>query len=152
MRVYCHAKPVVWDMDVDSYAKCLIEFENRLLYTVELSRGARIKKPRWLVQGERGTLVKTGLDPQEKAMCAGHIDAAEEAPEDRARVVADVAGIVSEMALETVPGRWRSYYENVADALIDGAELAVKPEEAAQAVRVIEAAMKSAQTGQAVDL
>ena len=43
-RVWCHAKPVVWDMDVDSHAKCAIEFENNLLYTIELSRGARIPK------------------------------------------------------------------------------------------------------------
>lgn len=151
-RVYCHARPVVWNMDVDSHCKCLIEFEDGLLYTVELSRGARIEKPRWMIQGERGTLVKPGLDPQEKCMCAGDIDAAINPPEERARATTDVHGIVSEMVLETVPGRWRNYYENIADVLIDGAELAVKPEEAAKVVRVVEAAMRSAESGEAIEL
>ncbi len=151
-RVWCHARPVVWDMDVDSYAKCVIEFEDGLCYTVELSRAARIPKPRWMVQGARGTLVKMGLDPQEAAMRAGDIDAAVNPPHERARVVTDVNGIVSEMLLETIPGRWRNYYENIADVLLNGAELAVTAEEAAEVVRVVEAAMKSAETGQAVDL
>ena len=151
-RVYCHARPVVWDMDADSHCKCLIEFENGLLYTIEICRGARIKKPRWLIQGQRGTLLKPGLDPQEKCMCAGNIDAAINAPEDRAQVVTDVNGILSEMVLDTVPGRWRNYYENIADVLLDGGELAVTPEQAADVVRVVEAGMKSADTGKAVDL
>jgi len=152
VRVYTHAESVVWDMDVDSYAKCMIEFENRLLYTVEISRGARVPKPRWMVQGESGTLVKMGVDPQEAAMIAGDIDAAVDPPENRAHVVADVAGTEADLTLKTVPGRWRNYYENIADVLINGAELVVTAESAAEVVRVVEAAMLSAETGKAVDL
>ena len=85
-------------------------------------------------------------------MKAGDIDAAVNPPEHRARVVTDLDGVVSEMVLETIPGRWRCYYENIADVLMNGAELAVKPEQAADTVRVIEAAMRSAETGQCVDL
>ena len=151
-RVYGRSVPVVWDMDSDSHSMCIIEFENGLLYTIELSRGSRIPKPRWFIQGARGTLCKTGLDPQETAMKAGNIDAAVNPPEHRARVVTDLDGVVSEMVLETIPGRWRCYYENIADVLVNGAELAVTPEQAADTVRVIEAAMRSAETGQCVDL
>ncbi len=151
-RVWCHARPVVWDMDVDSHAKCVIEFEDGLCYTVELSRGARIPKPRWLIQGDKGTLVKPGLDPQEAAMIAGNIDAAVNPPEDRARVVTEVGGLEADMVLETIPGRWRNYYENIADVLLNGADLAVTAEEAAEVVRVVEAAMQSAETGEAVAL
>ena len=151
IRVFCHARPVVWDMDVDSHCLCVLEFEDGLLYTIEVCRASRIPKPRWRVLGSRGSLEKTGLDPQEAFMREGRIDDATQPPEDRARVVADVDGTVTERVLETVPGRWRCYYENIADVLLRGAELAVKPEEAAEVVRVIEAAMRSAESGQAVE-
>ena len=151
-RVFCHARPVVWDIDVDSHCLCVLEFESGLLCTVEVCRATRAPKPRWRVLGSRGTLVKTGLDPQEEAMRQGRIDDAVQPREDRARVATDVEGILSEMVIETVPGRWRCYYENIADVLLKGTELAVKAEEAAETVRVIEAAMRSAETGQAVEL
>ena len=152
VRVFCHARPVVWDIDVDSHCLCVLEFGNGLLYTIEVCRATRIPKPRWRVLGSKGSLEKTGLDPQEASMREGRIDEAVNPPEDRARVVTDVDGIVSERVLETVPGRWRCYYENIADVLLRGGELAVQPEEAALVVRVIEAAMSSAASGQAVEL
>ena len=46
-------------------------------------------------------------------MIAGDIDAAEEAPEHYARLYRSA----EETIIETAPGRWRSYYENIADAL-----------------------------------
>jgi hypothetical protein len=43
-----------------------------------------------------------------------------------------------------VPGCYRSYYDNVADVLLNGQELAVKPEECLTAVGVIDAIVRSA--------
>ena len=42
--------------------------------------------------------------------------------------------------METAPGRWRSYYENIADALAGRAELAVTAESVRQTMVAIEAA------------
>jgi scyllo-inositol 2-dehydrogenase (NADP+) len=51
-----------------------------------------------------------------------------------------------------VRGTWKSYYQNIADVLIQGAELAVRPAQVLQVMRVYDAAMQSAETGQVVYL
>jgi len=148
--VFCDARPVLWDQDVDNYCKCVVKFKDGTLYTIELSRATRIKKFRWFIQGEKGTLQKMGVDPQEPAMVAGNIDAAKEDPANRAHVVAEVNGVVSEIILETIRGNWKAYYQNISDVLNKGAELAVKPEDVRKDIALIEAAMKSARLGRSV--
>jgi scyllo-inositol 2-dehydrogenase (NADP+) len=110
----------------------------------------RKSKPRWYVAGDRGTLVKEGLDPQEPAMLAGNIDGAQENPANRARVYTDFGGMASEVIVETVHASWKSYYRNIADVLNNGAELAVTPESVRRAIAVFDASMVSVRTGQSV--
>ena len=52
----------------------------------------------------------------------------------------------------TVRGRWRSYYENIADAIMGRAESAVKLNEARRVMAVLDAGVRSAQSGQVVTL
>jgi predicted dehydrogenase len=47
----------------------------------------------------------------------------------------------------TVPGRWRGFYENLADAVRGRAEIAVKAEDSRDGLRVMELARKSHETG-----
>ena len=54
--------------------------------------------------------------------------------------------------IESHAGNWGLFYENVADAILNGAELAVKPEHVINQIKVIEAAFLSTQTGNAVSL
>jgi scyllo-inositol 2-dehydrogenase (NADP+) len=135
---------------IESYIGAEVRFANDVIYRLEINRSARIGKPRWYIIGERGTLVKEGLDPQEAAMVSGNIDAAREDPANYARVKTEVNGIVAEMRLQTLRGSWKSYYQNIADALVDGAELAVKPEEIRRVVAVLEAVEQSARSGEVV--
>jgi len=51
---------------------------------------------------------------------------------------------VSETRIQTIRGDWKQFYKNVADHLVDGKELAVKPEDVKRAVAVAETALKSA--------
>jgi hypothetical protein len=83
-------------------------------------------------------------------MVAGNIDAAREEPEQYARVKTEVNGIVAEMRLQTLRGSWKSFYRNIADVLVDGSELAVKPEEVRRVVAVLEAVAESVRTGEVV--
>ena len=80
------------------------------------------------------------------------IDAAREDPAHYPHLRLTAVGRPAEMTVETIPGRWRSYYENIADALHSDAELAVKPESVRAVMAVIQAAQQSATTGQAVEL
>lgn len=143
-RLFCRAIWRKWETDVDSHCKLVLEFDD-LLYTIELSRLARIPKPKFYALGELGTFRKYGLDPQESAMVAGNIDSAQESPESYPEVVTEVGGGLSTLRIETERGNWKAYYQNIADVLLRGAELAVKAEEASEVVRVAQKAMESAQ-------
>ena len=50
----------------------------------------------------------------------------------------------------TIPGRWRGFYENLADAARAKAELAVKAEDSRDGLRVMELARESHETGKTV--
>jgi predicted dehydrogenase len=151
-RVYAtFHSPAGWDRDIEAHALAIITFANGVEARVENSSLAKKVKPRWYVLGTEGSLVKEGLDPQERAMIAGDIDAAQEAPEHRARLFTDVVGRAAETVIETVPGRWRSFYENIAEALEDRSALAITPQSVRRALAVIGAAQRSAATGRAVE-
>ncbi len=77
-------------------------------------------------------------------MIARDIDAAREALEDYARIH---AGQGEPQVYPTAPGRWRNFYENVADVLTKGAEPAVKLDEMRRLMAVIDAVFESSRTG-----
>ena len=150
--VTCEIQHRGWGAGIGSYARLLLRFAGGVLYGIELGNLARIDKPRWLVLGERGALVKHGLDPQEPAMLAGNIEAAAEDPANRARLRTDLDGLASEIVVDSIRGDWTDYYRNIAGALAGQVDLAVKPEEVRRAMAVFDAAMASAQTGETVRL
>jgi len=138
-------------VDVETAALCNIVFANGVRYRVETGSISALVRPRWYVRGTKGALRKTGLDPQENALREGRVDPACPQPEaDRAAVRYETDDSMREAKLETVPGTWTSYYQNVADHLLKGADLAVKPEQVRRAMAVIDAAAKSAETGTVV--
>ncbi len=137
-----------WNTDIGNYANLLMKFENGVCYQIEIGNLARAEKARWYVLGDLGGLVKYGLDPQERPMTTGNIDAAEEDPKNYARVWTGEGE--RERIVESVRGSWKSYYQNISDVLNNGVELIVKPEEVKRAMLIYDAAMYSARTGDTV--
>jgi scyllo-inositol 2-dehydrogenase (NADP+) len=150
--VTCDIQYRGWGAAIGSYARLLIRFANGVLYGIELGNLVRAETPRWRVLGERGALLKIGLDPQERAMLAGDIGAATEAAGDRARIRTELDGLATELIVEGVRGDWPAYYRNVAAALAGAAPLAVLPEEARRGLTILDAAMASARRGETVRL
>ncbi|NLT74103.1 MAG: Gfo/Idh/MocA family oxidoreductase [Chloroflexi bacterium] len=138
--------------DIGNYGLIRMQFANGTRYSVEITNLSGIQKPRWFVQGDKGSLIKYGLDPQEDAMRQKRIEEAEEDPANYARLVTYRNGEQSEQVIPSVRGSWVSYYQNISDVLNKGAELAVKPEQVLDVMRVYDAAMRSAETGQVVRL
>ena len=81
-------------------------------------------------------------------MIAGDIDAAREDERNFARLHDGK----TEQVIPTLPGRWRTYYENIADVLTKGAAPLVKLAEVRRAIAVLDAAWRSARTGEVVHL
>ena len=75
-----------------------------------------------------------------------------EDPANRAQVCTLADGQERKILVDTIRGNWKAYYQNIADVLNKGAELAVKPEQVYRAMRVYDAAMRSAETGQVVTM
>ena len=138
------------ETDIGNYANLLIKFANDVRYQIEVSNLAKVEKPRWYVLGDLGGLIKHGLDPQERPMVAGNIEAAEEEPSNYARVWTEADGKVRELVVESVRGSWKSYYQNISDVLNKGTELIIKPEEVKRTMLVYDAAMRSTETGEVV--
>lgn len=102
----------------------------------------RERSPRFVLRGTAATFVKYGLDPQEGALASGRTprDAGwgREPPESWGVLISDGG----EKRIETLPGRYQSFYENVRDAIAGPAALAVTPQEAAATIRIIESAFQ----------
>ncbi|MCS6830469.1 MAG: Gfo/Idh/MocA family oxidoreductase [Armatimonadota bacterium] len=142
----------VWQNDVESFIRAVLDYGEARTFAVEVNYLRAVERPRWYVLGDKGGLVKYGLDPQEKALIAGDITQAQEPPDHHARLWLYDGDQITEHTVESVRGDWREYYRNIAAVLLQGAELAVKPEEAREVIRVIEAALLSAETGEVVIL
>ena len=141
-----------WSTDIGNYANLVLKYHNGVRYQIEISNLAHGSKPRWYIEGDLGGLVKFGLDPQEPAMIAGDIDAAEQVKENFAQVTTVTSGNKEELTIEPLRGSWKSYYQNIADVLNHGAELIVHPDQILPVMKVYDAAMKSSESGQVIFL
>ena len=150
VEVFAHVAHVRPEPAIGNYGKLVLRFEDGTTYDISCGNLARQTKPRWYILGDRGSLVREALDPQEPAMNRGDIDAAREDPSARARVRTTIADLPAEMTVETVRTSWKSYYQNIADTLHGKAELAVTPESVRRSIAVYDAAAQAMVSGHSV--
>ncbi|GGC00398.1 Gfo/Idh/MocA family oxidoreductase [Dyadobacter sediminis] len=98
---------------------------------------------RYNLHGTKGSFIKGGLDPQEETLRQNILPTTKPwgvEPENRwGRMFSEeYTGII-----ESEAGDYAPFYQNVYDAIVDGAELAVKPEEIIRTTRVIDLAFES---------
>jgi predicted dehydrogenase len=127
-----------------------------------LVRGSYLVKeagPRYILHGTEGSFLKYGLDPQEEALLSGKMPGTKgwgtEPVSEWGLLNTDrTTGSVQSgrIRLETRPGNYLAYYDNIFDVIRQGARLSVRPEEARDVIRVIEAAYKSAEELKVVHL
>ncbi|MFV0591021.1 MAG: Gfo/Idh/MocA family oxidoreductase [Draconibacterium sp.] len=107
----------------------------------------KVPGPRYTIQGELGTFYKSGIDPQEDLLKAGHLPTGEEwgsePPEEWGTLVYEDDGEEVEELIESISGNYRLFYENVYDVLRNKADLKVKPEQVADVIRILEACLQS---------
>ncbi len=108
--------------------------------------------PRFVLRGEKGSYVKFGTDPQEEALAAGKDPKSpgwgrEEVSANGVLWRQDESGKISQTTVETARGNYPHFYQNLADAILKGSPLSVKPEKAAMVIRIIELAKESHQKG-----
>lgn len=109
---------------------------------------------RYRVHGSRGSFLKAGLDPQEPQLRAGmRPDALEfgfEPAEQWGKLILGADG--SRQTIASERGRWTEFYEGVRDSIERGEAVPVAAEEGCATLEVVEAAVKSSQSGRRIRL
>ncbi|HEX8634244.1 MAG TPA: oxidoreductase [Pyrinomonadaceae bacterium] len=134
------------------WARAADDFELTLHYEnlkVTLGAGMLAREPgaRFSLHGTEGSFVKYGTDPQEDALKHGRTPAEPDwgtEPEAMwGKLNTGLGGLHFTGRLETLPGSYQSYYQNIAGVIAGREELAVKPAEAKNTIRIIELALQS---------
>lgn len=107
--------------------------------------------PRFVVEGPQACYIKFGLDPQEDALKSKARPTGsgwgQEPREAWGTLYSWNGQNRTEEIVPTQPGDYRGYYENIRDAILGRAELAVTPDQALRVMRIIELAMQSSREG-----
>jgi len=125
----------VWhSVTSEDHGQVLIRFENGVTADFLVSQIAALNGPKWRVLGTKGAIeVNSGAE---------------------ITVVSYVSGLRQDSKIKTpqIPWEAKQYYRNIADHLLMGEELVVKPEQARRVVGVVDAAQRSAQQGSSAAL
>lgn len=136
------------------FAKINDSFELILHYddlkvTLKAGMLVREQSPRFILHGTEGSFVKYGFDPQEEALKRGFVPSESnwgiEPREQWGTLITQVGGLDLEGQVKTIAGCYQSFYQNIVDVISGRAELAVKPEEARNTIRIIELAIESSE-------
>ena len=134
------------------WAKADDYFDVKLQYptfTATLKAGMmkKIPGPTYLIHGKNGSFEKYGLDVQEETLNTGAIpntaDWGREPESIWGTIDTEFKNLKIKGKIESERGDYRDYFINLRDAIWGKAEIAVKPEEAREVMRIIELAFQS---------
>ncbi|MCG8309021.1 MAG: Gfo/Idh/MocA family oxidoreductase [Cytophagales bacterium] len=138
---------------VDDFYNIVLRYED-IHASLRSSYMVREEGPRYILHGTEGSFLKWGIDPQEEALKAKRY------PDEQGwgvepkrlwgKLNTEINGLHYIGKIETVPGNYLAFYDNIYKALRNGAELIVKPEQSLDLMRIIEATVESDRTGHAV--
>lgn len=126
---------------VDDFYDVRLSYEG-LNVIVKSSYLVREQGPRYILHGTEGSFVKYGIDPQEQALKEGKKPGGTNwGVEDKStwgKINTTVNGLHVEGNVETLPGNYLAFYQNVYEAIRESKELIVKPEQARDVIALIE--------------
>ncbi|MGG1575044.1 oxidoreductase [Fictibacillus sp. NRS-1165] len=130
----------------DDYFHIIMGYEN---LRVILHSGSIVvdQGPRYKVHGSKGSFIKYGIDGQEDALKAGKVPGSNEWGRDKeewfGKLTLSREGQQVEEIIETVPGNYAAYYEQVYEHIKEGKACPVSGEDGLKTIRVIHAALQS---------
>jgi predicted dehydrogenase len=140
---------------IDDYYDVTLHYPD-LKAVIKSSYLVRELGPRFILHGTEGSYLKYGEDPQEESLKAGQLpvgpDWGQEPKSDWGKLNTQLNGLHFTGTIETLPGFYPCFYQNVYEAIREGQSLIVKPEEAALVIYLIELAQQSSQEKRTIAL
>jgi len=136
-------------------------FDLKLIYpklNVTLKAGVFVKEPgpRIVIHGKKGSFIKHGIDPQEGILRAGGMpvgdDWGKQSEEEWGLLNTEINGLNYQGKIETLPGNYHDYFNDVYNAIINDTQPAVTPEQAYLNILIIEKAIESNTKNQIIKL
>jgi predicted dehydrogenase len=128
---------------------------NDMLVIVKSSYLVREQGPRYILHGVQGSFVKYGIDPQEQDLKDGKLpNISGWGKEDEqwwGKINSSIDSVHVEKKIETQPGDYMEFYDNLFDAIRNNKPLSVKPEEAMEVIRLIEVCYESNKLRKAIN-
>jgi scyllo-inositol 2-dehydrogenase (NADP+) len=106
--------------------------------------------PTWLVHGTKGSFIKFGMDPQEAALKEGRTPDEPDWDREPEELYGKVIASDATRTIPTLTSSFARYYENVRDAMLGTAQLAVSPEWSLDVMRGLVLAAESSRTHRVV--
>ncbi len=132
---------------VDDYYDIRLQYKG-FHVIVKSSYLVREQGPRYILHGTDGSFItSSSVDPQEQALKEKKIPgSAGWGTHDQhywGKINSTINGLHVEGKIETIPGNYMGFYDNLYEAIREGKVLAVKPEQAREVISLIEAAYES---------
>jgi len=129
---------------------------NNVVVTVKGGFLVREPGPRYILHGTEGSFIKYGIDPQEEALRKGHRPDepgwGQEEEHHWGTLNTQIQNLHYRGRIETLPGNYMDFFENLHDAIRHGNKLAVPAEEGLNVIRIIEAAKESSEGNRVVQM
>jgi predicted dehydrogenase len=120
----------VWhEVSNEDHIDSIISFENGAMAHIQISTIAHAGKATFRILGTKGAVI-------DENMWDGEL-----------RLMTEINGVKVDTKIKCQQDKQEMYYQNIADHLMNGAELIVKPEEARRTIAIIETTEKSALAG-----
>jgi scyllo-inositol 2-dehydrogenase (NADP+) len=114
----------------------------KLKVTLKSSLLVREDTPRYIIHGTKGSFIKHGIDVQEDHLKVGikptDSDFGIESISQYGILNTEMNGLIIKGTVETEKGNWALLFQNLHDAIVDGKELLIKPEEVLEQIKIIE--------------
>jgi predicted dehydrogenase len=131
---------------VEDYYDIRLQY-NGFQVIVKSSYLVREHGPRYVLHGIDGSFVKYGIDPQEQHLKDGKIPGkpgwGQEPKEFFGKINSTIKSLHVEGTVETIPGNYLSFYQNVYEVIREGKSLAVSNEQSVKLIQLIEACQQS---------
>ena len=139
---------------VDDYFRIVLEYHD---HEAILTAGMLVVEHdlRYILHGTSGSFIKYGIDPQEALLRKGELPVGEdwgkEDPGYFGLITLDDENEDYDGVIETLPGNYMGFYDNVFEVLTAGAAPSVRPVEARNVIHLIELAFESSKLNKTLE-